>query len=85
MHEDKVIGPAGREMGIQSNLIIPIRTEDNILGTLDISSNSKNSFNEEGLNVFEIVAEQIAIAINNAKQAEILRESEKALKEKGLD
>src|SRR3989304_5400535 len=36
---------------------------------------------EEALNLLEIVAQQIEVAINNAKQAEALRQSEEALRE----
>jgi formate hydrogenlyase transcriptional activator len=76
--QDTVIGPAGREAGIKSYLIIPIRYEGKTVGILNINSLKKNAFDEEELKLLESVAQQCQIAINKAKQAEALR---KALQE----
>lgn len=78
--KDTVIGPAGREVGTKSYLSMPIHFEGKTVGCININSLQKNAFDEEELKLLEIVAQQIEIAINNAQQAEALRQSEKALK-----
>ena len=73
---DKVIGPAGRNMGTKSYLCTPIRFDGKPVGSLNITSFSKYAFDHEELKLLGIVAKQIEVAIHNAKQAEVLRESE---------
>jgi PAS domain S-box-containing protein len=71
--QDTIIGPAGREMGTQSYVSIPVHYKGKAVGCININSFQKNVFDEEDLNLLEIVAQQIEVAINNAKQAEELR------------
>jgi transcriptional regulator with GAF, ATPase, and Fis domain len=75
---DAFIDPPAREMGVKSYLCMPIRYEGKTWGTITILSLQRNAFDEEELNLLEIVAQQIETAINNAQQAEALR---KALRE----
>jgi formate hydrogenlyase transcriptional activator len=70
---DTVIGPAGREMGTQSYVSMPICFEGKPIGAISINSLQKNAFDEDELKLIETVAQQIEIAINNAQQAEALR------------
>jgi PAS domain S-box-containing protein len=74
--KDTVIGSAGSEMGTKSYLCMPISYEGNTIGVLNMNSFQKNAFDEEELKLLEIVAQQIKVAINNAKIAEALRQSE---------
>ncbi|MBI2487511.1 MAG: PAS domain S-box protein [Deltaproteobacteria bacterium] len=74
--QDTIIGPAGREAGIKSYLSMPIRLGVKTVGCVNINSFEKNAFNEEELKLLEIIAQQIETAIDNAKHAEALRESE---------
>ncbi|MGH7807512.1 MAG: sigma 54-interacting transcriptional regulator, partial [Thermodesulfobacteriota bacterium] len=74
--QDTTIGPAGKEMGTKSYLSMPIRFGDKPVGAISINSLQKNAFDEEELRLLEIVSQQIELAINNARQAEALRESE---------
>ncbi|HWP92732.1 MAG TPA: sigma 54-interacting transcriptional regulator [Thermodesulfobacteriota bacterium] len=76
--QDTVLGSAGREMGINSYLSMPIRFEGRVVGALFISSYRKNAFDQDELKLLQVVARQIEIAINNAQQAEALQ---KALRE----
>ncbi len=72
---DTVIGPAGRKLGIKSYICMPIHFRDKTVGVININSFQKNAFNEEDLGLLEIVTQQIEVAINNAQQAEAVRES----------
>jgi transcriptional regulator with GAF, ATPase, and Fis domain len=62
-------------MGTKSYLSMPIHYEGKTVGTINIHSFQKNAFDEEELKLLEIVAQQIEVAINNAKQAEVLRKA----------
>jgi PAS domain S-box-containing protein len=74
--KDTVIGPAGRGLGIKSYLSVPICFEGKAVGTIGINSFEKNAYDEDEIQLLEIVVRQIEVAINNAKQVEALRESE---------
>ena len=78
-NQDTVIGPAGREMGIKSYLSMPIHFEVKTAGCINITSLQKNAFDEEELKLLEIVAKQIGVAINNARQAEALKQSKEEI------
>jgi PAS domain S-box-containing protein len=55
---------------------MPIYFEDKTVGAIGINSFKKNAFDREELKLLENIAQQIKIAISNAKQAEALRISE---------
>lgn len=77
---DTVIGAAGREMGTRSYASMPIHFSGKTVGAININSLKKNAFDEEELKLLEIVARQIETAINNARRAEALWQSEEALR-----
>ena len=79
--KDPYIGPKGKQLGTKSYVSMPILCSGNAIGCINVNSNKKYSFDKEELSLLETVAKQIETAINNAKQAEALRKSEKALKE----
>jgi len=80
--KDTAIGPTGREAGTKSYVSMPIKYGDETIGCININSKTLNAFDEEEIKLLQIVANQIETAINNAKQAETLKESEDNLKEK---
>jgi formate hydrogenlyase transcriptional activator len=81
MEKDKVMGPAGIELGTKSYLSMPIHYGGKTVGVININSLRENAFDKEELNLLQIISQQIEVAINNAKQAEALRESDSALRE----
>ncbi|MGE5444910.1 MAG: GAF domain-containing protein [Ignavibacteriales bacterium] len=80
--QDTAIGPAGGEVGTKSYVSMPIRFQNKTIGTININSLGKNAFDEEDLKLLEIVAQQIEVAINNAQQAEAVREARDELEAK---
>jgi len=80
--EDDAIGPAGREFGTKSYLSMPIWSGNEIVGCIHIHSQIKHAFSVEDLDMLQIVARQLEVAINNARQAEALRKSEEDIKQK---
>ncbi|HVP20330.1 MAG TPA: GAF domain-containing protein [Anaerolineaceae bacterium] len=59
-----------------SQMAIPLRLGDRIIGALDIHSTQLNAFNPDDISVLQILADQIAVAIENARSYEL---SQKAL------
>ncbi len=78
--KDKVMGPAGIELGTKSYLSMPIHYGGKTVGVININSLKENAFDNEELNLLGIISQQIEVAINNAKQAEALLESDRALR-----
>ncbi|MFQ5787007.1 MAG: ATP-binding protein [Thermodesulfobacteriota bacterium] len=83
--QDTVIDSAGRKMGTKSLVSMPIHFRGKTVGVINISSLQKNAFNEEELRLLEIVVHQIGTAINNASQAEVLKQSKEALARQAKD
>lgn len=73
---DKFIGSAGRELGIQSYMSTPIEYKDKCIGCIHIHSNEKYSFGIEELDLLNTVSHQIQTAIANARNAEAVKQSE---------
>ncbi|NIU89015.1 MAG: GAF domain-containing protein, partial [Nitrosopumilaceae archaeon] len=79
--KDKAIGPAGRKVGTNSYISVPITISAKTIGCINVHSKLIDPFGEGDLKLLENVTNQIAVAIDNARQAEQLKDSEKSLKE----
>ncbi len=69
----------------KSELSVPIRVGQEIVGVLDVQSDQRNAFSENDVRVLETLADQIAVAIENARLYERVRkvgESEHSLRER---
>lgn len=51
----------------RSEMALPLRAGQQTIGVLDVQSTEKDAFSEQELNVLSVVADQIAIAIENAR------------------
>lgn len=51
----------------RAELAVPLRVGDDIIGALDVQSHESASFDEEQIQVLQIMADQIAVAIENAR------------------
>ena len=56
-----------------SEMALALKVRDNIIGVLDVQSKKKTAFTKEDAKIFETLANQIAIAIENAHQIEITK------------
>lgn len=54
----------------RSELAIPLKSGEKIIGALDVQSNQSNAFSQEDSEVLQILADQISAAIDNARQFE---------------
>ena len=80
---DDAIGPAGREAGIKSYLAVPLRLDDRVVGCIAMTSTRKGGFTRGVLQMLEMVARQLEVAIGNASYAESLSRSKEELRKRG--
>lgn len=62
----------------KSEMALPLKIENRVIGALDIQSVDSNAFSEEDIDLFTTLADQISIAINNNQ---LLENTRKALDE----
>ena len=60
----------------KSEICVPLKIKDKVIGVLNAESERYNAFNEKDLKLLETLASQVAIAIENARLFKKLRESE---------
>jgi formate hydrogenlyase transcriptional activator len=73
--QDPFIHPSARAQGFKSYLSMPITADGVTVGTININSLQYNAFDDEELRLLDLVSEHIQTAINNARQAEALRQA----------
>ena len=62
----------------RSEIALPLRVGKNIIGVLDVQSTEQSAFSQEDISILSILADQVSIAIQNARQNE---QTQKALAE----
>jgi len=62
----------------RSEAALPLRSRGNVIGALSIQSAQPNAFNEDNISVFQVMADQVAVAIDNAR---LYKETQKALQD----
>jgi len=68
----------------RSEMTLPLRIADQIIGVLDVQSTESNAFQDEDIEILSTLADQVAIAIQNARTYETMQELlEEAQKESG--
>ncbi len=59
----------------RSEMALPMRIGDRVIGALDIQSVASNAFSEDIAAVFQIVADQLALSVDNARLQNLLSEA----------
>ena len=59
----------------RSEIALPLRVEADIFGALDVQSTETNAFSEEDVNILSVLADQVSIAIQNARSYQQSREA----------
>lgn len=62
----------------RSEIALPLRAGERVIGVLDVQSTEPNAFSQEDIAILSTLADQVSIAIQNARQNE---ETQKALSE----
>jgi signal transduction histidine kinase len=78
---DVQAGPGSHLPPTHSEAAFPLRIGGRIIGVLDIHSTHADAFEEDDVKVLQGVADQIAIAIENARAYELEREAARQLRE----
>ena len=60
---------------------IPLRIGNRVIGAVDIHAQAVNAFTEDEVNVLQTLADQVAIAIDNARSYELSQEAVKEMRE----
>ncbi|MBI5930449.1 MAG: GAF domain-containing protein [Chloroflexi bacterium] len=58
----------------RSEMALPLKVEDRVIGALDIQSIRPEAYSPEDIEIFQVLADQLAIAINNARLIEQLEQ-----------
>jgi GAF domain-containing protein len=61
--------------GTHSEIALPVRVGNEIFGVLDVQSRETNAFSQEDLSILSILADQVGVAIKNARTYEQLQEA----------
>ncbi len=59
----------------RSEIALPLRVGDEIIGALDVQSNQPDAFHQEDVNILSALADQVSIAIQNARQYDVTRKA----------
>lgn len=51
----------------RSEMALPLKVGDTIVGALDVQSTQESAFSEEDINVLSVLADQVSLAIDNAR------------------
>ncbi len=51
----------------RSEMALPLVIEEEVIGVLDVQSEEGHAFSDEDINILQLLADQIAIALNNAR------------------
>ncbi len=80
--KDKIIGQAGRELGIKSYVTMPMRNDGKIIGVLGVNSYKKRVFDKEEIKLLVKLAQQIETSITYAMHAEALKKAHDDLEQR---
>ena len=67
---------------IQSQLALPLKSGNEVIGVLDIQSTTENDFTETDIATLSILADQVGISLQNAL---LFEESQRALREANIE
>jgi GAF domain-containing protein len=80
--EDKIFFNNPDLAGSRSELALPLKSGDEIVGVLDIQSTEPDDFTGDDVSILSILADQVAIALQNAL---LFDESQRALREANVE
>jgi len=67
---------------IQSELALPLKSGEEVIGILDLQSIEAGDFNEDDISILSILADQVGIALQNAL---LFEESQRALRDANIE
>lgn len=65
----------------RAELGIPLKIGERVIGALDVQSTQADSFSEDDISVLQVLADQIAVALDNARSYEIAQKAVEEIRE----
>ena len=65
--QDKQYRPLAELPDTRSELVLPLRVRDEIIGALDVQSTEAQAYNDQDIQTLQSLADQVAVAISNAR------------------
>ena len=65
----------------RAELGIPLKTGDRVIGALDVQASRTEAFTQDDINVLQTLADQIAVALNNARAYELAQQAMAEIRE----
>ncbi len=62
----------------RSEMALPLKVQNRVIGVLDVQSNQPSAFSDEDISILQILADQLALAIENTR---LLTESQQTVRE----
>lgn len=59
----------------RSEVALPLKVAERVIGALDVQSQTPDAFDEQSIEILQVMADQLAIAIQNARLLQEVRES----------
>lgn len=56
----------------RSEMALPLKVEDEVVGVLDVQSDAPEAFTDEDISTLQLLADQLAVALNNARALEMM-------------
>lgn len=56
----------------RSEMALPLKMEDEVVGVLDVQSDVPEAFTDEDISTLQLLADQLAVALNNARALEMM-------------
>ncbi len=56
----------------RSEMALPLKAEDEVIGVLDVQSDAPEAFTAEDISTLQLLADQLAVALNNARALEMM-------------
>jgi len=79
--DDRLTKPAVKEEGIRSQVIVPLRSKDKVMGTICVAMRKRRQFNHDEIELLAALGNQIGVAVENAGLYEVERKVIEQLKE----
>ncbi|MBL8062548.1 MAG: GAF domain-containing protein [Anaerolineales bacterium] len=81
VEEDSIFKPNPLLPETRSEAAIPLRIGSRTIGVIDIQGREINAFNEDEISVLQTLADQVAVAIDNARSFELSQEAVREMRE----
>ncbi len=81
VHLNPLYQQCGHDVEVRSELCVPLVFEDRLIGVIDLESTEYNAFSEDQEQMLVTLASYVAVALENARLYERVREDERRLEE----